>query len=233
MARPEAGAPAPAPAPAPADAPLPAAPAMPASVEPAPVTPAPVDPRFAALEAALTPLVPVLARLQEAQLEQRRVVVAGDLRKMVVVNSVIEETSARIALLEGRRQAIQADLEADLGVHGLRAVLKAANIPPTDRARLGQLFGQVARLVRALREQGRCNAELLDAAIGAAQRTRQVLERLSGADSTLDSAKARREQAARRVRASLAMTVPPATTGPRPDAPGEDAVPSAPSKEAP
>jgi hypothetical protein len=190
-------------------------------------------PRLAELEAVLEPLVPVLERLHLAQLEQRRVVVAGDLRKMVVVNSTIEETSARIALLEGRRQAIQAELEAELGVQGLRSVLRAARIAPTDRARLGQLFIQVVRLVRDLREQGRCNAELLDAAIGAARRTRQVLERLSGADSTLDSAKARREQAARRVRASLALTAPPRSLGSQPRAQGEDAVPSAPSKEAP
>ena len=191
------------------------------------------NPRVAALEAVLEPLVPVLERLHEAQLEQRRVVVAGDLRKMVAVNSIIEETSARIALLEQRRQAIQAELEAELGVQGLRAVLKAANIPTSDRARLGQLLAQVARLVRDLREQGRCNAELLDAAIGAARRTRQVLERLGGADATLDSAKARREQAARRVRASLGLTTPPAASGLRPVGAGEDAVPSVPSKEAP
>jgi FlgN protein len=190
-------------------------------------------PRLAELEVVLEPLVPVLERLHLAQLEQRRVVVAGDLRKMVVVNSTIEETSARIALLEGRRQAIQAELEAELGVQGLRSILRAARIAPTDRARLGQLFIQVVRLVRDLREQGRCNAELLDAAIGAARRTRQVLERLSGADSTLDSAKARREQAARRVRASLALTAPPRSLGSQPRAQGEDAVPSAPSKEAP
>lgn len=190
-------------------------------------------PRLAELEAVLVPLVPALERLHGAQLEQRAVVVAGDLRKMVVINSTIEETSARIALLEGRRQAIQAELEAELGVQGLRSVLKAARIAPTDRARLGQAFVQVARLVRDLREQGRCNAELLDAAIGAARRTRQVLERLSGADSTLDSAKARREQAARRVRASLAMTAPPTLPGSQPRTLGEDVVPSAPSKEAP
>jgi hypothetical protein len=190
-------------------------------------------PRLAELETVLEPLVPVLERLHEAQLEQRRVVVAGDLRKMVVVNSTIEETSARIALLEGRRQAIQTALEAELGVQGLRSVLKAARIAPADRARLGQRFVQVARLVRELREQGRCNAELLSAAIGAARRTRQVLERLSGADSTLDSAKARREQAARRVCASLGMTAPPRSFGPQPHARGEDAVLSAPSKEAP
>jgi hypothetical protein len=190
-------------------------------------------PRLAALEAVLVPLVPALERLHGAQLEQRAVVVAGDLRKMVVINSTIEETSARIALLEGRRQAIQAELEAELGVQGLRSVLKAARIAPTDRARLGQVFMQVARLVRGLREQGRCNAELLDAAIGAARRTRLVLERLSGADSTLDSAKARREQAARRVRASLAMTAPSTLPGSQPRTLGEDAVLSASSKEAP
>ena len=164
--------------------------------------------RLADLEAVLVPLVPALERLHAAQIEQRRVIVAGDLSAMIATNTAIEETSARIALLEQRRQAIQSELEGELGVGGLRAVLKAAAIPSSDRARLGQLLVQVARLVRELREQGKRNAELLDAAIGAARRTRQVLERLSGADTTYDPKKARRQQAAMAARASLAATLP-------------------------
>ena len=169
--------------------------------------------RLADLEAVLVPLVPVLERLHEAQLEQRRVIVVGDLSAMIAINTTIEETSARIALLEQRRQAVQAELEAELDVEGLRAVLKTAAIAPADRARLGQLLVQVARLVRELKEQGRRNAELLDAAIGAARRTRQVLERLVGADNTYDPKKARRQQAAMRARASLATMTPPAADG--------------------
>jgi len=187
---------------------------------------------MAELEAVLAPLVPVLERLHEAQREQRRVVVAGDLGAMVVVNTTIEETSARIALLEHRRMAIQAELEEELGVQGLRAVLKTAAIPGSDRARVGRLLVQVARLVRGLREQGRRNADLLQAAIGAASRTRQVLERLSGADNTYDPVKARRLHAARRVRAGLAgaapETTPPAMPGQPPAPVGEDAASSAP-----
>ncbi|HZO29203.1 MAG TPA: flagellar protein FlgN [Chloroflexota bacterium] len=160
--------------------------------------------RLADLEAVLIPLVPVLEQLQHAQIEQRQVIVNGDLSAMVVVNTRIEETSARIALLEQRRQAIQSELEGELGVHGLRAVLKTARmVPAEDRARLGQLVVQVARVVRDLREQGQNNAALLEAAIGAASRTRQVLERLMGADTTYDPKKARRQQAAMRARASL------------------------------
>jgi hypothetical protein len=169
-----------------------------------------VSPRLADLEAVLVPLVPALERLHEAQLEQRRVVVAGDLGAIVVVTTTIEETSARIALLEQRRQSIQAELEAELGAQGLRNVLMAAAIPPTDRARLGQLLAQVARLVRELREQGRQNADLLAAAMDVARRTRKIVERLSGADNTYDPVKARRQVAARRTRASLATTTPPA-----------------------
>jgi len=160
--------------------------------------------RLADLEAVLIPLVPVLEQLQHAQIEQRQVIVNGDLSAMVVVNTRIEETSARIALLEQRRQAIQSELEGELGVHGLRAVLKTVRmVPAEDRARLGQLVVQVARVVRDLREQGQNNAALLEAAIGAASRTRQVLERLMGADTTYDPKKARRQQAAMRARASL------------------------------
>lgn len=186
-------------------------------------------PRLADLEAVLVPLVPALERLQGAQLEQRRVVVGGDLHAMLAVNTTIEETSARIALLEQRRQAIQAELEAELGVQGLRAVLTAAAISPSDRARLGQLLVHVARLVRDLREQGRRNADLLSAAIDAAQRTRHNLERLSGADTTYDPVKARRMHAARRARASLAIeTMPPVLTGDRPIDAGKDEASSAP-----
>jgi hypothetical protein len=164
--------------------------------------------RLADLEAVLVPLVPVLERLQDAQIEQRRVIVLGDLSAMVSINTTIEETSARVALLEQRRQAIQSELEAELGVEGLRAVLTAAAIPPSDRTRLGQLLVQVARLVRELREQGQRNAVLLDAAMGAARRTRQVLERLIGADTTYDPKMARRQQAAMRARASLSAMTP-------------------------
>jgi hypothetical protein len=202
---------------------------------------APAGARLSELEAVLAPLVPALERLHDAQLEQHRVVVAGDLGKMVAINTAIEETSARIALLEQRRMALQAELEAELGVQGLRAVLKAAAIPPSDRQRLGQQLVQVARLVRTLREQGRRNADLLQAAIGAAGRTRQVLERLSGAKNTYDPVKARRFQAAQRARAGQAgaspETTPPAMPGQAPALAGEDAASSAPEaaprKEAP
>ena len=169
--------------------------------------------RLADLEAVLVPLVPALERLHAAQLEQRRIVVLGDLSAMIALNTTIEENSARIALLEQRRQAVQAELEAALGVEGLRAVLKVAAIPPADRTRLGQLLVQVTRLVRELREQGRRNADLLDAAIGAARRTRQVLDRLGGTDATYDPKKARRQQAAMRARANLAALSSPAAPG--------------------
>jgi hypothetical protein len=169
-----------------------------------------VSPRLADLEAVLVPLVPALERLHEAQLEQRRVVVAGDLGAIVVVTTTIEETSARIALLEQRRQSIQAELEAELGVEGLHDVLKVAAIPSSDRARIGQLMMQVARLVRGLREQGRQNAELLGAAMDVARRTRRIVERHTGADTTYDPVKARRQVAARRLSASLAKATPPA-----------------------
>jgi hypothetical protein len=184
--------------------------------------------RLADLEAVLTPLVPALEQLHTAQIEQRRQVVAGDLSAMVTVNTAIQDTSARIALLEERRQSIQAELEAELGVQGLRAVLMAAAVAPPDRARLGQLLVQVTRLVREIREQGRRNATLLDAAIGAAQRTRQVLHRLSGADNTYDPVKARRQQAAMRARASLTAMTHPVQAGRLPGQPGEDEAASAP-----
>jgi hypothetical protein len=184
--------------------------------------------RLADLEAVLTPLVPALEQLQRAQIEQRRVVVLGDLSAMLEVNTTIEETSARIALLEQRRQSIQAELEGALGVAGLRAVLKTAAIAPADRTRVGRLVVQLSRLVRDIREEGQQNARLLDAAIGAARRTRQVLERLSGADNTYDPVKARRQHAAMRARAALTQVTPrnegtpPAQAGLAPELAGED-----------
>jgi len=187
------------------------------------------SPRLATLEAVLVPLVPALERLQNAQVEQRRVVVAGDLRAMLAVNTTIEESSARIAILEQRRRTIQAELESELGVQGLREVLKVAAIAPSDRARLGQLLVQVARLVRELREHGRRNADLLSAAIDAARRTRQNLERLTGAETTYDPVKARRTYAARRARATFTTeAVPPALPGDLPGQPGKDEAPPAP-----
>src|ERR1044072_5448015 len=98
-----------------------------------------VPPRLADLEAVLVPLVPALEQLQSAQIEQRRVVVLRDLSAMISINTSIEETGGRMALLEQRRQAIQAEREEELGVEGLRGVLKTARIPTSDKARVGQL----------------------------------------------------------------------------------------------
>ncbi len=155
------------------------------------------------LEAVLVPLVPALERLHEAQVEQRRVIVGGDLNSIAAANATIEEASARVATLEQRRQTAQEELEGQLGVYGLRAVLDAAAVDPTDRARLGRQLGHVARLVQALREQGRQNAELLEAAIGLARKTRLTLQRLGGIDATYDPLKTRRQLAAHRARAAL------------------------------
>jgi hypothetical protein len=184
--------------------------------------------RLADLEAVLVPLVPALERLNQAQQEQRRVVVAGDLGGIIVTTTAIEETSARIALLEQRRQTIQTELEAELGVQGLRAVLSAAAIPSTDRTRLGQLLVQVARLVRDLREQGSRNADLLGAAIDVAERTRKIVERRSGADSIYDPVKARRYAAARRGRAGFTSTTPTELTGHQPSQTEQDGASAAP-----
>lgn len=191
-------------------------------------TPAATGLRLAELEAVLVPLAPALERLHQAQLEQRRVVVTGDLGGIIVTTTTIEETSARIALLEQRRQTIQTELEQELGVQGLRAVLKAAAIPPTERARLGQLLMQVARLVQNLREQGSRNAELLSAAIDVAVRTRRIVERHNGADSTYDPVKARRTSAARRGRAGFTSAMPTVLPGHKLGQPEEDGASASP-----
>src|SRR5829696_8926877 len=136
--------------------------------------------RLADLEAALVPLVPALERLYDAQAEQRRMVVAGDLAAIVAANATMEEASARVASLEQRRQALQTVLEAELGVQGLRSVLAVLAVDPADRARLGRVLAQIARQVQALREQGQQNGELFRAAVEMARKTRQALERLGG-----------------------------------------------------
>lgn len=186
--------------------------------------------RLAELEAVLTPLVPALERLQQAQREQRQVVVSGDLGGIVVTTTTIEETSARIALLEGRRQTIQNDLEAEFGVQGLRAVLQAADIAPSERDRLGQMLTQIAHIVHELREQGSRNAALLDAAIDVAHRTRRIVERRSGADSIYDPVKARRQMAVRRGYAGFTKSVPTELTGQRPAQPDQDGAPKSPAR---
>lgn len=158
---------------------------------------------LADLEVALVPLVPALERLYDAQVEQRRVVVAGDLASIVAANATMEEASARVASLEQRRQAAQSVLEAELGVQGLRAVLAAPVVDPADRARLGRVLGQIARQVHALREQGQQNGELFRAAVEVARRTRQALERLGGAEATYDPVKNHRRLAVRQAEAAL------------------------------
>ncbi|MCC7370283.1 MAG: flagellar export chaperone FlgN [Chloroflexi bacterium] len=185
--------------------------------------------RLAELEAVLTPLMPALERLQQAQREQRQVVVTGDLGAIVVTTTVIEESSARIALLEGRRQVIQNDLEAELGVQGLRSVLQAADIAPSERVRLGQMLTKIARLVRELREQGARNAELLSAAIDVAHRTRRIVERRSGADSIYDPVKARRQLAARRGYAGFTNPASTELRGQRPAQSDQDGTPESPA----
>lgn len=185
--------------------------------------------RLAELEAVLTPLMPALERLQQAQREQRQVVVTGDLGAIVVTTTVIEESSARIALLEGRRQVIQNDLEAELGVQGLRSVLQAADIAPSERVRLGQMLTKIARLVRELREQGARNAELLSAAIDVAHRTRRIVERRSGADSIYDPVKARRPLAARRGYAGFTNPASTELRGQRPAQSDQDGTPESPA----
>jgi len=158
---------------------------------------------LADLEAVLVPLVPALKRLHEAQAEQRRVAMDGTLASIVAANGTIEEASARVATLEQRRRVAQEELETALGVRGLRAILAAPSVDTPDRARLGRLLGQVARLVRELREQGRENAELFQAAIELSRRTRLALERLSGVEATYDPIKHRRQEAARRAQAAI------------------------------
>jgi hypothetical protein len=160
------------------------------------------------LEAALVPLVPALERLFDAQVEQRRVVVTEDLSAIVAANATLEEASARVASLEQRRQAAQAMLEAELGVVGLRAVLAAPTVDPPDRARLGRLLAQIARQVHALRDQGQQNAEFFRTAAEMARKTRQVFERLGGAEATYDPVKNRRRLAARQAEAALAASAP-------------------------
>src|SRR4051812_50185642 len=87
-------------------------------------------PKLSDLEAVLVPLVPALERLQNAQVEQRRVGGAGDLSAMLAVKATNEKTNARVAPLGQRRQAGQGELEGELGGAGPRAGLPAAENGP-------------------------------------------------------------------------------------------------------
>lgn len=166
-----------------------------------------VNARFDELEMALALLVPALERLHEGQVRQRAVIVRGDLRPLLAITAELDDASVRVERLEQRRRAIQASLEAELGVEGLRALVARADT--AHRGRLLVLLDQLGTVVPNLQEQGGRNAALLGSAIDLARRTRATLERLSGTNATYDPLKARRTLAARRGTARSASPSPP------------------------
>src|SRR5918998_3385103 len=93
---------------------------------------------FDELESVLGLLVPALERLHDSQVRQPEVIVQGDLRPLLVITAELDEAGMPVAGLEQRRQAIQAELEAELGATGLRAL--AAHADPARRARLFTLL---------------------------------------------------------------------------------------------
>src|SRR3712207_2308138 len=85
------------------------------------------------LESALCELVPTLDRLAELLVEQRRAVAEGNLNRLLAITSEQEEASARLAHLEQRRDRLQLQLEATLGVRGLREIGRVGFTSDTHR----------------------------------------------------------------------------------------------------
>jgi len=176
----------------------------------------PVNARFDELETALGLLVPALERLYEGQVRQRDVIVQGELRPLLAVTAELDDASARVNGLEGRRRAIQESLEVELGARGLYEVADRAG--DARRARLLVLLERLGAVVPRLQEQSRRNADLLGSAIDLARRTRITLERLGGVNAIYDPMKARRKAVAQRdaARAAAALAAafppPPSTT---------------------
>jgi len=142
------------------------------------------EPLLAELTATLQQLVPTVTALRDATAAQREALAADDLDRLLTLTGEQEEASARLAQLEQRRQRLQADLEAALGVEGLRAILDRGSATAAARAeRLGVLDELGLRVAELQSEQER-SAALLRSALDSTRRARAYLTRLSGAPST-------------------------------------------------
>ena len=134
----------------------------------------------ARLEETLPQLAFTLASLRDLLAEQRHAVADGDLPRVLALTSEQEELNARMSRLEGQRQTLQASLEEQLGVRGLRAIAEAAVEEPGGRARLLRDIDDLCVTVVELhREHERC-AALLTAAAEVAHQTRTYLARQTG-----------------------------------------------------
>src|SRR4051794_31327269 len=133
-----------------------------------------------ALETTLRQLAPTMERLRCLLVEQRQALAAGDLQQILALTVEQEDTTARLAHLERRRQKIQADLEARYAVHGLTRLADLAGRDDDERTHLHALVVELRRQVVGLHQENERSAALLTAAIEVAQRTRTNLARLSG-----------------------------------------------------
>jgi hypothetical protein len=142
------------------------------------------EPRLAELTATLEQLVPTVTALRDTMAAQRGALAADDLDRLLALIGEQEETSARLAHLERRRQRQQGDLEAAIGVEGLRAILDRGSATAAARAERMGLLDELGLRVAELQMEQERSAALLRSAIDSTRRARAYLTRLSGTPTT-------------------------------------------------
>ncbi len=138
------------------------------------------NPTLARLEETLPQLSFTLASLRDLIANQRRAVAEGDLQGVLALTLEQEELNARLSRLEGQRQTLQASLEDELGVRGLRAIAETGIHEPEGRERMLRDVDDLRVTVVELHQEHERCAALLSAAAEVAHQTRTYLARLTG-----------------------------------------------------
>ena len=122
-----------------------------------------------------------MARVLDAQ---RQAVAVNDLTQLLVITGEQEELTARLERCERRRQHAQENIERELEVIGVRAIVAALPETLPFRVRLAELADEIGPKVQLLQEHGQRSSQLLRASIEHAQRSRSYLLRLAGTEPT-------------------------------------------------
>ena len=139
-------------------------------------------PAIARLEETLPQLSFTLASLRDLVANQRHAIAEGDLPGVLALTLEQEQLVARMSRLEGQRQTLQASLEDELRVRGLRAIAEASIEEPVERERMLRDIDDLRVTVVELHQEHERCAALLSAAAEVAHQTRAYLARPSDED---------------------------------------------------